>query len=101
MRNHGAAAHKLGLKPKEAHSSFVSTKGNKFNTASTPAVVPLFETSDDWQLQFDITVKSYSQSKNAAFPSHIAATSCQPDSGLDRTHVAMGREYDEVALPKA
>ena len=80
MRNHGAAAHKLGLKPKEAHSSFVSTKGNKFNTASTPAAVPLFETSDDWQLQFDITVKSDSQSKNAAFPPHIAATSCRPDA---------------------
>ena len=80
MRNQGAAAHKLGLKPKEAHSSFVSTKGNKFNTASIPAVVPLFETSDDWQLQFDITVKSDSQSKNAAFPSHIAATSCRPDA---------------------
>ena len=82
MRSHGAAAHKLVLKPKEAHSSFMSTKSNKFNTASTPTVVPLFETSDDWQLQFDITVKSDSQSKNAAFPSHIAATSCRPDAVL-------------------
>ena len=80
MKNHGAAAHKLELNPKEAHSSFVSTKGNKFDTASTHTVVPLFETRDDWQLYFDIAVKSDSHSKNAAFPSHIAAPSCQSDA---------------------
>ena len=42
--------------------------------------MPLSETSDDLQLQFGITVKSDSQSKNAAFPSHIAAASCRPDA---------------------
>ena len=48
----------------------MSTKDNKFNSASAPAVVPLFETSNDWQLQFDITVKSNSQSKNSIFVIH-------------------------------
>jgi hypothetical protein len=39
----------------------------------------LFETSDDWKLQFDVCVKKDGQTKNAPFPPHIAASKCRPD----------------------
>ena len=51
MRNRGAAAFKSKRKPKVAKSSFVSAKGNRFDTADSTMATPLFEASDDWQLQ--------------------------------------------------
>ena len=40
---------------------------------------PLFESSDDWKLQFDVCVKKDGQVKNSPFPPHIAASKCRPD----------------------
>ena len=51
MRNGGAAIFdKSKRTPKVAKSSFVSAKGNKFDTADSTMVMLLFEASDDWQL---------------------------------------------------
>jgi len=57
MRNCGAAVFKSKRKPKVAKSSFVSAKGNRFDTADSTMTTPLFEASDG-------------QSKNKPFPPH-------------------------------
>ena len=79
MKNRGAAVFKSKPKPKVLLTSFVSAKGNKFNTADSTIEVPLFEASDDWQLQFDLKVECDGQSKNKPFPPHIVAASRRPD----------------------
>ena len=79
MRNRGAAVFKSKRKPKVAKSSFVSAKGNRFDTADSTMATPLFEASDDWQLQFDLKVECDGQSKNKPFPPHIVAASRRPD----------------------
>ena len=43
---------------------------------------PLFETSGDWKLQFDVCVKTDGQVKNSPFPPHIAASKYRPDGGI-------------------
>jgi len=43
MRNRGAAVFKSKRKPKVAKSSFVSAKGNRFDTADSAVATPLFE----------------------------------------------------------
>lgn len=54
-------------------------KGRLFSSAPHAGTVSLFESSDDWKLQFDVCVKNDGQTKNAAFPPHIAASKCRPD----------------------
>ena len=66
-------------KPKVAKSSFVSAKGNRFDTADSTMATPLFEASDDWQLHVDLKVECDGQSKKKQFLPHIAAASRQPE----------------------
>ena len=79
MRNRGVAVFKSKRKPKVAKCSFVSAKGNRFDTAYSTTATLLFEESDDWQLQFDLKVECDGQSKNKPFPQHIVAASRRPD----------------------
>ena len=43
-----------------------------------PTAAKLFESSDDWNLQFDVCTKD-GQTKNAVFPPHILASRLGPD----------------------
>ena len=72
-------------------------------------VTPLFEASDDWQLQFDLKVECDGQSKNKPFPPHIVAASRRPcdavgqaeGSCMGGAHFTKGGQLEEMALPKA
>jgi hypothetical protein len=79
LRNRGAALFQKGVKPKQVQTSFVSDKGNKTRTKATTVAPTLFETSDDWELQFDVCVKCDGQTKNAPFPPHIVPSKVRPD----------------------
>jgi hypothetical protein len=46
---------------------------------SVESMVPLFEESDDWEIQFDLNVHQDGQSKNTPFPAHIVASARRPD----------------------
>ena len=48
------------------------------STQAQPAAAKLFESSDDWELQFDVSTKD-GQTKNAVFPPHILASRLRPD----------------------
>ena len=74
-----AVAFKSKRKPKLAKASFVSAKGNKFDTADATAATPLVEANDEWQLQFDVKVECDGQSKTTPFPPHIVVASRQLD----------------------
>ena len=60
-----------GVQPEQVQSSFVSDQGNKISTKAANVTPSLFETSDDWQLQFDVCIKGDGQTKNAPFPPHM------------------------------
>ena len=79
LRNRGAALFQKGVKPKQVQTSFVSDEGNKTRTKATTVAPTLFETSDDWELQFDVCVKCDGQTKNAPFPPHIVPSKVRPD----------------------
>lgn len=79
MRNRGAVMFRKGVQPKKVQSSFQSALGNKMKTKATTVAPSLFESSDDWQLQFDVCVKGDGQTKNAPFPPHIVTTKQRPD----------------------
>ena len=78
LRNRGAALQKKGVQPKRVRTSFVSDLGNRMSTQAQPAAAKLFESSDDWELQFDVSTKD-GQTKNAVFPPHILASRLRPD----------------------
>ena len=78
LRNKEAALLKKGVKPEKVKSSFVSDKGNKMCTPAQSMPTRLFQSSDDWQLQFDVCTKD-GQTKNAPFPPHIIASRQRPD----------------------
>ena len=82
LRNRGAALFRKGVQPKQVRSSFVSDQGNKISTKATTVSPSLFESSDDWQLQFDVCIKGDGQTKNAPFPPHILASKLRPDGVL-------------------
>ena len=79
MRNEGKAGLKLGRCRKSSQPiKFKSGSGAAFAAPSTSQeVVPLFEESDDWVLQFDLNFDG--QTKNKPFPAHIAASGRRPD----------------------
>ena len=52
------------VQPKRVRTSFVSDLGNHMSTQAQPAAAKLFESSDDWELQFDVSTKD-GQTKNA------------------------------------
>jgi hypothetical protein len=79
MRNEGKAGLKLGRCRKSSQPiKFKSGSGAAFAAPSiSQEVVPLFEESDDWVLQFDLNFDG--QTKNKPFPAHIAASGRRPD----------------------
>ena len=82
MRNEGRAALRLGRKRGAAPTKFMSDEGKKLvappTSQSLECVLPLFEESDDWDIQFDVNVELDGQVKNRPFSAHIAA-SPRPD----------------------
>ena len=83
MRNEGRAALQLGRKRVVTSTKFMSNEGNKLvvppTSQSLVSVLPLFEESDDWEIQFDVSVEVDGQVKNRPFPAHIAASPQRPD----------------------
>jgi len=83
MRNEGIAVLKQGRKRPPQPSTFKSDSGNTFSapptSQSVESMVPLFEESDDWEIQFDLNVHQDGQSKNTPFPAHIVASARRPD----------------------
>ena len=89
MRNEGRAALQLGRKRVVTSTKFMSNEGNKLvvppTSQSLVSVLPLFEESDDWEIQFDVSVEVDGQVKNRPFPTHIAASPQRPD-GIQGSH---------------
>jgi hypothetical protein len=88
MRNRGKARFLSGKTAPKRQSKFVSAsvkghgsaaEGSKFSTQLKEESKPLFESSDDWELQFDVCVAADGQTKNSPFPPHIAASKYRPD----------------------
>ena len=79
MRNEGKAGLKLGRCRKSSQPiKFKSGSGAAFAAPSiSQEVVPLFEESDDWVLQFDLNFDG--QTKTKPCPAHIAASGRRPD----------------------
>ena len=74
MWNEGKAGLKLGRYRKSSQpNTFKCGSGAAFAAPSiSQEVVPVFEESDDWVLQFDLNFDG--QTKNKPFPAHIAAS---------------------------
>ena len=88
MRNRGKARFLVGKTEPQKLTKFVSasvkghgsaSEGSKFTTEFKETPKALFETSDDWELQFDVCVAADGQTKNSPFPPHITASKCRPD----------------------
>ena len=88
MCNLGKAWFLVGKKEPQRQSKFVSAsvkghestgEGSKFSTELKEAPKPLFEPSDDLELQFDVCVAADGQTNSSPFPPHIAASRYQPD----------------------
>ena len=88
MRNRGKARFLVGKTEPQKLTKFVSasvkghgsaSEGSKFTTEFKEAPNALFETSDDWELQFDVCVAADGQTKNSPFPPHIIASKYRPD----------------------
>ena len=79
MRNKGRAVSKKQPPREVIQSTFVSDHGNKFYTRAEEVKLSLFQSSDDWQLQFDVDLPKEGQSKDTPFPPHIATTRFRPD----------------------
>ena len=79
LRNRGLAKYRSKVQPKKFEPKMVSTLGNTMTSKAVIIPPTLFETSDDWQLQFDVCVKADGQTKNAPFPPHIVASKQRPD----------------------
>ena len=81
FKKRGAAKIKRGIKPEVKQTKFVSTEGNAFIGRSTfDPSVPLFEQSDDWELQFDLDFAKEGQYKNQPMPVHIVSSAKRPDA---------------------
>jgi len=125
--NRGRARLKRGIAEQPHQTTFVSSgllspvgsvesssqtadvsKGKKVHSVSSPQKA-LFESSDDWAIQFDIDVPEDAQMKGQPFPAHIAAVAKRPDGLIYSEKLkklvyieltAVGREHEEVALRK-
>ena len=91
MRNRGKARFLVGKTEPQKLTKFVSasvkghgsaSEGSKFTTEFKETPKALFETSDDWELQFDVCVAADGQTKNSPFPPHIVASKYRLDGVL-------------------
>ena len=72
------------------------------------AAAKLFESSDDWELQFDVSTKD-DQTKNAVLPPHILASRLRPDGvmwsdklrtveeNMSKWHYSKHEKYSKLA----
>ena len=105
----------VGKTEPQRQSKFVSAsvKGHesagersKFSTELKEAPKALFETSDDWEPQFNVCVSAGGQTKNSPFPPHIAASRYRPDGVIWSNKlktvvwielISLGREHVKLA----
>ena len=95
--NRGLARLKLGVSERPSQTTFVSSQGNKTHSRASPAEA-LFESSDDWVVQFDLDVPEDGQTKNQPFPAHIGAVAKRPD-GLIYSDKLKKLVYIELTAP--
>ena len=95
--NHGRARLKQGISERPSQTTFVSSQGNRMHSHSI-LVEALFESSDDWTVQFDLDVPEDGQMKNQPFPAHIGAVAKRPD-GLVYSDKLKKLVYIELTSP--